>query len=582
MKQFCPRHSCTSSHTMLQSRQRWSQRTDWGAIQMIDGVPSGDAVRKQLAWLLEIEAFKKAKMASALLSFIVKETLRGKPPSETDIAIKVYGKPKDWQPSEGSDVRTGVKRLKNRLTEYYREWGTYDLVVIEFVYYAAVWSFNQQSPAIASRPDALTLDFGGELERYFADPTTGEFRCIVTGESAVWHRLDGDPYNNAMGNLVPLCPRLQSHIEGLKEGTKKTNLPELRPIYLAELARTHFANWRLGSAYACAHLAFYMGEPPFGNETPDLRIQHLADCLSHVRHRFNESIVAYIIRHSLLPLVIRLGSLDPRSLFNVTLQLSGILDEGAHFVTATRALLLAERVAKRFGSIIFQPGTLHRFSLLRRRAQLLMEHMPTEARFDYLARQLEEEGHNNPNLPFTLQVVRTHRWFRQATLEASRKTYESLSPVVARFNDIIFGSDQLTKPRQVDSANLAAMFISSGIAACQVRPGRWQEYADEMLAKGKLLCQETGYALPAEFMHRISDQTLKQNPLAIPVSLMPRSFVMQRLRESARRDIETVLSCLEKVLILEKADPALNWRSPWSGPHSTQGALPLPDYNSRK
>lgn len=548
---------------------------------MIDATPSAAAVKRQLDRLLESRSFRKADKAAALLDFIVEETLKGKPHSEYDIGVRLFCKPKDWSPKEDSEVRTNISRLAERLDGYYDEDGANDLVVIGIVNREAVCRYNHLSPFMPSPPEALKLDFVGELENFFAEPATGEVLCVVTGESADWHHLDGDACNNALGNLIPLSPRLSFHIRSLARGALRTNLPELQPVYLAELARAHFAQWRMASAYACAHLAFYMGEPPFGNETPDLRLQHLSDALSHIRHRFNESIVANLIRHSLLPLVVRLGSLDPRTLFHLTLQLSGILDEGAHFVTAARALSLAERVADRFPSLVFQEGALNRFSLLRRRAQLLMERAPADKHFDYLAKQAEEETLHNPNLPLTLQIIVTHRWFRQATPDASRKTYESLMPLVARLNDVVFSTSDLTKPPQVDSANLAALLISSAVAASHVHPGGWEESAREMLAKAKRICRETGYALPGEFWQKLSDRTLKENPFALAVSLLPHSCVMPRLRESARMDIETVLSCLEKVLIIEKAEPALIWRSPWSSPRPNPKQHSLPGHKSR-
>lgn len=274
--------------------------------------------------------------------------------------------------------------------------------------------------------------------------------------------------------------------------------------------------------------------------------------------------MAYVIRHSLLPLVTRIGSLDPRSLCHLALQLSGILDEAGYFDTAASALALAENVASCFADLVYQPGSLNRFSLLRRQAQLPMERKPTDKFFIDLAKQAEEQSRNNANLPLTLQVVVAARSFRQGTYPASRHAYETLAPIAGRFKNVVFSNNSLDKPVRVDSSNLAQIFIFSGLAACRVRPSGWEEYAEEMIAKGKRLCQESGFRLPPEFCVTVSKETFAANPTAINVSRLSGRYVMSRLRESAKTDIETVLSHLNRILVVEKAEDALNWKSPWS------------------
>jgi hypothetical protein len=85
-----------------------------------------------------------------------------------------------------------------------------------------------------------------------------------------------------------------------------------------------------------------------------------------------------------------------------------------------------------------------------------------------------------------------------------------------------------------------------------------------MISKARLLCERTGYGLPREFSETVLTQTYEDNPEALRLSLLPSRYVMRRLRDSVRRDIETILECLEGVLVAEKADESLNWKSPWS------------------
>jgi hypothetical protein len=302
-----------------------------------------------------------------------------------------------------------------------------------------------------------------------------------------------------------------------------------------------------------------MGEPPYGNESADARIQHLCDAISYVRHRFNESIVAHIIRHSLLPLVTRTDSLDARPMCHLTLQLSGLLDESGYFDMAADALALADGLMDRFGTLVYRPGSLNRFSRLRWRAQQLMERNPADKAFVDLITQAEEQIGDNANLRLTLEVVRTSRAFRQGKAPASRRAYDALLPIVARYTDIMFGDRRLATPPLIDFSNLASIFLFSGIAACRVRPDGWEDFAREMIAKGKRLCQESGFTLPPEFWESVSEETYEANPKAQRVSQLSGRYVRPRLRESARIDIETILKCLRKMLVVEKKEHLLIW-----------------------
>jgi hypothetical protein len=529
---------------------------------MSERVPAETVVLGQLDRLLASATFRKARTAKVLLDLLVIGTLKGAPPSEQELGIKLFNRPDDWVPgSEDAIVRVNTSRLNERLAEYYASEGASDPLRVSIVNGEAVFTLTGAPPSASCPNGIATSALAKTLEAYFGEHP----RCVVTGEAASWQHLDGDTNTDALGNLIPLCERLRSHIDDLRRGRKTTNILELEPRYLLEtLARQHFADWRIADACACAHLAFHMSEPPFGAETADFRVLCLCDTLSHARHRFNESMVAYIIRNRLLPLVAPLHCLDPRPMCLLALQLSGLLDEVGCFDSAAGALALAESVANRFASLVYQPESLNRFSLMRRRAQLLMERQPADKAFAALANEIEEQMANNANLPLTWQVVTTARAFRQGTYRASRQAYETLIPIAERFSSEVFSGRSMEKPRRIDFSNLSQLFLFSSIATSRVCPGGWEDYALEMASKAERLSQETGFALPPEFWTTVSEDTFDANPPARKILQLASRSVMPRLRQSARTDIETILSCLNHMLIVGKDDDALRWRSPWS------------------
>ena len=537
---------------------------------MLNTIPSRTAVEEQLALLLGSKALKKALKARALLELLVIGYLEGKPPSEKTIGIRLFGWQKDWEPTEErSNVRTALSRLRKKLDKYYEKEGTGDPVRIEIDVVEVKATNTSPLPALQTSPAPVGDALDAVLRGYFADPDSGNIRCVVSGEPAEWHYFNGDPCLRGIGNIIPLCERLRSHIENMR-GRKATIAHELEPHYLADvLARRNAANWRMASAYGCAHLAFHMGSRPFGNESADVRIQRLCDVLSHTGHHFNEPLVAYIIRHDLLPIVAGLRSLDPRPMFNLALQLASILDAAGYSATAKRAFLVAKRLADRFGALVCHPDSLNRFALLRRQLQQFSVDKRSDDAFEALRQQAEEQAHNNSNLPLVLQFVTTVRRLRQGTIGPARQTYAALLPLVEDLNSAVFGGAQVEKPPGVDLSNLALMFIFATISASRTAPNGWEDYAREMLAKAKHLCRESGYGISREFWETASEGTFDANPRARRVLLLPASCLVPSLRESAKTDINAILFCLYRISVAEKAEEALTWKSPWSKPKTT-------------
>lgn len=229
---------------------------------MSDKVPD-TLVRRQLKHMLESRLFIAADRLAVLLIEIVLGTLSAKPPTEDQLGIWVFG----WEPGSykhDASIRIYLGRLRKRLGEYYRTDGRNDLVRIDIAGRSAIFKYNHESPFMPRFPLSLTSDFTATLQNHFVDRFEGDLRCIVTSEPADWHHLDGDPCNNAIGNLVPLSERLRNNLDGLRAGRKEDRLQEISPAYLSNLAALHHKHWRTAAAYGCAHLAFHMGEDPFG------------------------------------------------------------------------------------------------------------------------------------------------------------------------------------------------------------------------------------------------------------------------------------------------------------------------------
>jgi len=496
-----------------------------------------------------------------LLDLLVTGALNGTPPTQHEIGIQLFGRDQDWIP-DGNDavVRRSINRLTKLLEEYYETEGPDDLVAIDIVRQQPVCKYNSRSRVLPEPPRPLHLDFLDTLCGYFADPYDGDIRCVVTGEPAIWHHLDGDPSNNAIGNLIPLCRRLSANIHGLRHNSKTTILPELDPRHLAEdLAPSYFGDWQVARAYACAHLAFYMGQPPCWEEQADTRLLRLCNTISYLRYRFNESIVAYVIRNGFVPLLTRIDSLDPRVMSRIALQLSGLLDESGDFGPAAGFLNIAQGLMDRFAPLVYPAQSMNRFTLLRRQAQLLMETNPEDTTFDRVLAEAREQIQQDANLPFTLGIVVAARWFRQGTIRATKEAYETLLPIVDRQTRARLAERRSDNLSSIDPANLAQLLIDASLAASRLRPSGWEEFAHETMVRGSHLCQETGFRLPPDFWRVVSLETYSVNPKAFWVSRLSASHVSPPLRQEVRLDIENLLKCLRRIVAVENSDSALGW-----------------------
>src|ERR1039457_2309845 len=90
-------------------------------------------IRAQLDRILSSKAFRQVDRLQRFLSFIVNETLSGPGDNlkEFLIGIEVFGKEATFDPRMDPIVRVQARRLRARLTRYYREEGQNDEVQSE-------------------------------------------------------------------------------------------------------------------------------------------------------------------------------------------------------------------------------------------------------------------------------------------------------------------------------------------------------------------------------------------------------------------------------------------------------------------
>src|SRR5271170_1212459 len=91
------------------------------------------AARRQLERVLSSPGFLRNERMSRFLRFLAERRLEGNDNQlkESVIAVEVFGRKPDHDPSQDSIVRTEAGRLRARLAQYYLGEGKSDALVIE-------------------------------------------------------------------------------------------------------------------------------------------------------------------------------------------------------------------------------------------------------------------------------------------------------------------------------------------------------------------------------------------------------------------------------------------------------------------
>src|SRR5579872_5654160 len=119
----------------------------------------GEKIRRQLERILASKAFRQVDRLQRFLSFIVTETLGGHGDNlkEFLIGVEVFGKESSFDPRMDPIVRVQARRLRARLTRYYREEGRGDEIIIDLPKGGYAPSFQRLHAAAPKRSVTAAL-----------------------------------------------------------------------------------------------------------------------------------------------------------------------------------------------------------------------------------------------------------------------------------------------------------------------------------------------------------------------------------------------------------------------------------------
>lgn len=121
--------------------------------------PGNSDVRDQVRRILESDSFRSAPQISRLLGFLTDATLDGEPLKESVIGSAFFNRPSGYDPQADPVVRTEVRRLRLKLSEYYQKEGADASVLIDIpagAYKVRFASREVPCPEAAAVPPAET------------------------------------------------------------------------------------------------------------------------------------------------------------------------------------------------------------------------------------------------------------------------------------------------------------------------------------------------------------------------------------------------------------------------------------------
>jgi len=134
-------------------------------------------VRAHLQDVLASEDFRRSPQASAVLRYLVESAFAKSVPKEYSIATEALGRPVCFDPRSDPAVRVEVRRLRQKLLEYYAGAGRAAALVFELPKggYALAWRHRPEAVVATS---IVVLPFanltGDPAKEYFADGLTEE------------------------------------------------------------------------------------------------------------------------------------------------------------------------------------------------------------------------------------------------------------------------------------------------------------------------------------------------------------------------------------------------------------------------
>src|ERR1700719_4008162 len=149
--------------------------------------PEAQTARRQLERVLASAGFARNERLARFLRFVVEQHLQGKDSElkESVIAIEVFGRRPDHDPTQDSIVRTEAGRLRARLSDYYLGEGKGDSLVIELPKGGYVPFFRQAVSAPQAAPGSRDRRVP-RLDRWWL---FAGIACVVVLVAAVgwWH-----------------------------------------------------------------------------------------------------------------------------------------------------------------------------------------------------------------------------------------------------------------------------------------------------------------------------------------------------------------------------------------------------------
>lgn len=115
---------------------------------MQEDAPAAPAVREMLERVLGSETFSRSERSRKLLRYLVERELAGERLKGFNVAMDVFGKDTDFDPSTDAVVRVQAGRLRDLLTQYYEGEGALDPVKIYIPRGGYVPSYRSECPNV--------------------------------------------------------------------------------------------------------------------------------------------------------------------------------------------------------------------------------------------------------------------------------------------------------------------------------------------------------------------------------------------------------------------------------------------------
>jgi hypothetical protein len=142
-----------------------------------DKAVSGELIQDQITRILRSEEFRNSEVLRRLLLYLAEKSACGEADQlkEYVIAIEGLGKPSSYDPQHSSAVRIQIGRLRQKLTEYYRDQGKDDPVRIELPKGHFRLTYQERQPeAPRVEPKVLPEPYAGGEPRVEVLPNHAE------------------------------------------------------------------------------------------------------------------------------------------------------------------------------------------------------------------------------------------------------------------------------------------------------------------------------------------------------------------------------------------------------------------------